>query len=189
MATSAESGAICRGALQRFERRSELALLQIKDRQIQQQREIIRREAERFAVMINRAGGVALAFQKLCGGVMRGGYFFDGERRVRTSVRLYLRDIAEVNSVVVDHEARDVVIPAHRIHVRRGNRRFAGSAGSCRVAKAVAINARDDGFRDGHRAGGSFVADTVTIFGNGGGDDPPAVLQHDGIGGRRRHDQ
>ena len=118
------------GALQRLERRSELALLQIKHRQIQQQREIIRREAERFAVMINRAGGVALAFQKLRGGVMRGGYFFDGQGRVRTSVRLYLRDVAEINSVVVDYEARDVVITAHRIHVRRGNRRFAGGAGA-----------------------------------------------------------
>ena len=123
---------------------------------------------------------------------MRGGHFFDGERRVRTGVRFDLRDVAEIDRVVVDHQARDVVVAAHRIHVRRRNRRIAcgaGGTGGGRIAEAVTINARDDGFRDGHRAGGSFVADAVAIFGDAGSHNPPPVLEHDGIGGRRRHDQ
>ena len=135
MATSAESGAICRARSSGSSADSELALVQIHHRQIQQQRQIFRREAERVAVMIDRAGHVALAFQKLCGGVMRGGHFFDGQRRMRTSIGLHLRDIAEVNRVVVNYQARDVVITAHRVHMRRGNRRLAGSAGSGKEPK------------------------------------------------------
>ena len=139
--------------------------------------------------MINRAGGVTLAFQKLGGGVMRGGHFFDGQRRVRASIGLYLREVAEINRVVVDYQPRDVVVTAHRIHMGRGNGRLACGCRAGRVAEAVAINARDDGFRDGHGTGGSFVTDAVAIFGDTGGHNAPAVLQHNGIGGRRRHDQ
>src|SRR5579863_5225014 len=139
--------------------------------------------------MINRASRVALAFQKLRGGIVRGGYFLDGKRRVRTGVSFHLRDVSEIDGVVVDDEVRDVVVAAHRIHVRRGDGRFRGRAGGGSVAKAVVVYARNDGFRDGHRAGGSFVADVVGIFGDVRGYNPPPILEHNGVGGRRRHDQ
>ena len=139
--------------------------------------------------MVSRAGCVALALQKLGGGIMPGGDFFDGQRRMRTRIGFQLRDIGEVNRVVMDHQPRDVVVPAHRIHVGRGNGRFARRPRTRSVSKPIAINARDDGFRDGHRAGRSFVADVVAIFGDARSDNPPAILEHNGVGGRRRHDQ
>ena len=189
LATSGESGEMRRARSSGSSAAGELALVQVKHREIQQQAVIFRGEAESLAVMVNGGGRIAFADQKLRGGVMRGGDFFDGERRVGTGVCLQLRDIAEINGVVVDDQAGDVFIAADGIHMRRGNGRFGGGAGAGSVAEAVAINARDDGLRDGHLAGGGFVTDAVAVFGDAGGDNAAAILEHDGIGGRRRHDQ
>ena len=55
------------------------------------------------------------------------------------------------------------------------------------MGKLVFFDTSNDGFGKREFAGGGFVADMFAIVGNVGGGDAAAILEHNGVGGRRRH--
>ena len=76
--------------------------------------------------MIDGAVDFSFDEQKLRGGVVRGGNFFDGAGGAGASFAFEARDVGEVDGVVVNGEADDIVIAADGLDFRRGDgRRFA----------------------------------------------------------------
>ena len=101
-----------------------------------------------------------------------------------------LSDVDEIDGVVMDDQVRDIFGAAQRIDFRRGHGRRGrrgGTGGG--VAEIVTIDAQDDGFGDGHLAGGRFVAHMIAVFDDVGGDDAAAILEQNGVGGRGGRDQ
>ena len=95
---------------ERVERRGELAFAKIENGEIQQQADIVRSEDERLAILIDRVVGVAFGEQELRGGVMRRGNLLDGNCRARSRVGFELREIGEIDRIVVNGEAGDVFV-------------------------------------------------------------------------------
>ena len=100
------------GVLERVEGGGELALAQKEDREIQEQAEIFWGEVEGLAVVVDGAVDFAFGKQELGGGIVSGGNFFDGGRGAGAGVGFEARDVGEIDGVVVNGEADDIVIAA-----------------------------------------------------------------------------
>src|SRR5271156_5630498 len=116
---------------------------------------------------------------------MRGGNFLDCGRAAGSRTGLQLRDVAEIDGIVMNGEESDIVVAAYGIDLGRGYGRRGRSARGG-VSKIVAIDALDDRFGNGHLTGGSLVTDAVAIFGDVTSHDPAAIFQHYRIARRKR---
>jgi len=146
---------------------------------------IVRGERKSLAIVID--GGVNFAFghQKLCRSVMRGRNFLYRSCAAGPGARFQLRDVAEIDGIIMNGEESNIAIAAHGIDLRSGNGRRGRSARGG-VSEIVAIDALDDRFGNGHLSGGSFVTHAVAVFGDVTRHDPAAIFEHNGVGNRGR---
>lgn len=174
-----------RACRERIERARELALPQVKDGEIEQQAHVIRRKDQRLAILGDGVVGVAAANQELRSGVVCGGDSFNRNCGTGARVGLELRDIGEVDDVVVNRAAGYFFITYDRLDLRRRNRRIdrwarPGRAG--RIGEIVSLDAGHNRLRQRHLTRGRLVRDVLAIIDDVFGGNAAAVFQHDGVG-------
>ena len=171
--------------LERLHGRGEFTFAKIDHGEIEEKRNVIRRERQSLTVV--RSGAVEIAFgeQELRGSVVRGGHFRDGRRISAARVNFEMEEICGIHRAIANRAGCRIGVPCADVHARRADRRRGIS--QRRWREIVSFDSGNNGLRDSEFAGGSFAADAAVGFDDIRGHDAPAILQHNRIRGSRRH--
>ncbi len=91
----------------------------MKNGEVEQQADIVGRVDQGLVILIDGRIDIALADQKLRGGVMRGGVLGDGERGAGARLGVGVRQIGEIDGVVVNGKVDDIFVAADGCDDRR----------------------------------------------------------------------